>query len=64
MYTENRSRSASIVMRMCSLRSIEPSSKLIILLISNKKEFNHISLKVEVLILLNNKRVVNSVELS
>ena len=36
MYTKNRARSASIVMRMYSLRSIE-----LTLLISNKKEFNH-----------------------
>ena len=33
MYTENRARSASIVMRMCSLR--------ITFLISNKKEYYH-----------------------
>ena len=40
MYTENRARSASIVMGMCSLRSIV-LIKLITLWISNKKEFNH-----------------------
>ena len=50
MYTENRARSASVCDENVFLKVNRALSKLITLLISNKKEFNY-SLKVEVLIL-------------
>ena len=42
MYTGNQARSASIAMRMCFPYKVDRALiKLIILLISNKKELNH-----------------------